>query len=293
MRQIKYLWPCIIISFLLSYPSLNFADEHTKISWQHWGTHDSLSKKTIDHTGWQTFLKKYVKTNNKGINTLDYQNIRENDRILLNDYIWRLSQLNISTYNQREQLAYWINLYNALVIKTVIDHYPIASINDINISPRFFAAGPWRIHLIHIENTPISLHDIQNHILRPIWHDPRIYYALNSASIGSPNLLKTAFTAKNTEKLLNKAAKDFINSLRGVHIINGKLVTSEIYQWHIDDFGGTDEQVIKHIKSFAKPPLQKQLQGINHITKTVFNWHLNDKPTYTLTSVIDKKVYWS
>ena len=61
-------------------------------------------------------------------------------------------------------MAYWINLYNALTIKVILDHYPVESIWDIDISPGIFADGPWGRKLMTIEGETVSLDDIEHQI---------------------------------------------------------------------------------------------------------------------------------
>lgn len=266
----------LILLCCLSILSANaFSSSQPKKIWEHWEVHDPLSTECIDHSAWQHFLDQHRHINRRGIAVIDYQNVSSADRKQLAQYIYHLSTIKISNYNRHAQLAFWLNLYNALVVKTIIDHYPVGSINDINISPGLFTEGPWSADMVKVENIPLSLKDIEHRILRPIWNDPRVHYALNYGSIGSPNMMKTAFTASNTEQLLNHAAHDFINSLRGIQVIDGKLITSKIYEWFIDDFGGDDIDIIAHIRFFAEPRLRTSLQGITHIHKTVFNWHVN------------------
>ena len=65
------------------------------------------------------------------------------DRKALAQYLDALAAVPISRYERDEQLAYWINLYNALTVKVILDHYPVDSIRDINISPGWFSVGPW------------------------------------------------------------------------------------------------------------------------------------------------------
>jgi hypothetical protein len=66
----------------------------------------------------------------------------------------------------------------------VLDHYPVKSILDIDISPGFLEDGPWGKPLITVEGQSLSLNDIEHRILRPIWRDGRINYAVNCTSIG-------------------------------------------------------------------------------------------------------------
>jgi Protein of unknown function, DUF547 len=245
--------------------------------WKHWATYDPSSQKTIDHSLWQQFLKKYVHTDEHGVNLVNYANVSEDDFGQLNDYLWQLSQTDIVTYNRHEQLAFWVNLYNALVIKTILEHYPVSSIGDINISPGFFAKGPWNANLIRIKNTSVSLNDILHRILRPVWNDPRIHFVLCYGAIGSPNLPLQALTADNANDLLTQATKTFVNSPRGAQVIGGQLVTSKLFTWYQDDFGNTPQATIDFIKTYANADLKAQLTNIKEISDTVFNWHINTR----------------
>jgi hypothetical protein len=158
----------------------------------------------------------------------------------------------------------------------VLDHYPVESIRDIDISPGFFANGPWGKKLVHIEGETISLDDIEHRILRPIWKDPRIHYGVNCASIGCPNLQPQAYTAESTDALLDKGARDYINHSRGVLIASNKLIVSSIYDWFMEDFGGNDKGVIAHLQRYAEPSLREQLQRFSRISDHEYDWSLND-----------------
>lgn len=266
----------MLILALISVPTQSQAVPKKNL-WPRWEVNDPVSTKTIDHQNWDYFLKKYLVTNDEGINLVRYGAVTESDKQELKEYIWKMSKVVIDNYNRDEQLAFWINLYNAITVKLVLDHYPVDSIKDINISPGLFAIGPWDANVIKVENKSITLNDIEHRILRPIWNDPRIHYALNCASIGCPNLQQSAFTGKNIENELNEAAKTYINSLRGVQVIDKKIVASKIFEWYQKDFGGSVKSVLNHIRLFASPELKAKMQGVETITDYVYNWHINEK----------------
>lgn len=243
--------------------------------WPKWSRHNPLSTAVISHQEWDDFLNRRMVTNDEGINLIDYPHLTKTDINQIEAYINRLSQIRIKNYNRQEQLAFWINLYNALIVHTIADYYPIETIQEVNISPGLFSAGPWSVHLVTIDDTPLTLDDIQNRIIRPIWNDPRTHYVLNDGTIGDPNLNKKPFIGITIETQLNEAAFAYINSLRGVQVIEGKLILSKIYDMYIDDFGGTEMDVIKHLLHFAKKPLATKLKQVNHIDSYIYNWHLN------------------
>lgn len=263
-----------LILFLLFFSGLLQASYHKSL-WPKWEVNNPLSKEVISHQEWNEFLSHHVFTNDEGINLVDYAKLTPKDLNLLKDYIKRMSSVDIDNYNRREQLAYWINVYNALTVKTVASYYPVANIQEVNISPGLFSVGPWGANLITIKETSLSLDDINNRIIRPIWNDPRAHYTLNNATIGAPNLSKQAYVGLILEQQLNEAAASYINSLRGVQVIEGKLIISKLYDWFEEDFGGTKQDVIKHLLQYATEPLLSQLKHINTIDSYMYNWHIN------------------
>ena len=163
--------------------------------WAVWEAHDPNATAVIDHSAWTAYLAIIVTPDAQGVNRVDYGGAAMANRAELDAYIADLVALPISQYNRGEQEAYWVNLYNALTLQVVLDHYPVKSIQDIDISPGFFASGPWDKELVEIEGRGVTLNDIKHRILRPIWQDPRVHYVVNCASIGCPNLLPVAVTA--------------------------------------------------------------------------------------------------
>jgi hypothetical protein len=183
--------------------------------------------------------------------------------------------LPISSHNRAEQEAYWINLYNAATVDLILSRYPVASIRDINISPGLFSRGPWGAKLLAIEGEKVSLDDIEHRILRPIWKDNRIHYAVNCASLGCPNLQPPAYTAANMESLLERGAKEYVNHPRGVAIKDGKLRVSSIYVWFKEDFGGSPEGLMEHWRKYADAALAKRLQTYSGGLEHDYDWNLN------------------
>ncbi|MFQ5773564.1 MAG: DUF547 domain-containing protein [Kiloniellaceae bacterium] len=244
--------------------------------WERWLAHDPASRVTVDHAPWDRLLKTYVARGGDGVNRFAYRRVTPEDRAALDAYLAGLVATEVSALNRAEQRALWINLYNALTVRVVLDHYPVESIRDIDISPGLFAIGPWDKKLVEIEGEAVSLNDIEHRILRPIWRDPRIHYAVNCASIGCPDLPATAFTAANTEALLEAAARAYVNHARGARLENGKLIVSSIYVWFQEDFGATDAGVLAHLRRYAKAGLRTALERVTGIGGHAYDWRLND-----------------
>lgn len=245
--------------------------------WGFWKQYNEASELVIDHSLWQDFLTQYLVSNHPSrINRVDYARGVSSQTTILSDYLKEMQRISIFKYNQSEQKAYWINLYNALTVKVILDHYPVESIRDIDISPGWFSNGPWDAKLFSLNEKKLSLNDIEHRILRPIWQDNRIHYAVNCASLGCPNLLETAYTGQNTEKLLERATIDYINHKRGVAFIDQDTVqVSSIYKWYEDDFGDSEEDLIRYLQTYLTPNRREQLKGFKGDIAYDYNWNLN------------------
>jgi hypothetical protein len=241
--------------------------------WPRWQAQDASNDARIDHRGWGEILRGYLFVDKDAIHRFDYAGVSAADRDALDRYLEQMSQVIISNYKRDVQRAYWINLYNALTVREVLRFYPVSSIRDI--SSGFFSFGPWDKELIEIEGEALTLNDIEHRILRPIWRDARVHYALNCASIGCPNLQLRAFSADNTDAMLDQSAREFINHPRAARVVSGKLRVSSIYIWFIDDFGGDDAGVIRHLRQYANGPLAAALKDIQRIDNDDYDWNLN------------------
>jgi hypothetical protein len=239
-----------------------------------WADSDEHNKATIDHSLWQTLLDKYLVSNHpSGINHFNYGAVASADKKQLQRYIHQLEALDPRRYSRTEQKAYWINLYNALTIQLILKSYPVASITELGDS--FFSFGPWDDKLVDIEGQALTLNNIEHGILRPLFKDNRIHYAVNCASLSCPNLSATAFTAENTDRLLEKGASQYINHPRAVSFADGELKLSSIYHWYKADFGNSDKSLIAHLVRYAKPALAKKLLNHKGPSHHDYDWKLN------------------
>ncbi len=236
--------------------------------WPRWQAFNPASREAIDHRLWDRFLKAFVKQDDTGINRVAYGRMGDGGNEVLSEYLDKLNNTPISRYGRKEQKAFWINLYNALTVQLIAESYPVDSIRDI--------ASAWDTKVAEVEGESLSLNDIEHRILRPIWRDERIHYAVNCASIGSPNLLPVAFTGPNTSQLLELAAHGYINHRRGARIEDGGLIVSKIYGWFAEDFGDSEQSVIAHLREFAESPLLEMLKTHDAIENYEYDWGLND-----------------
>lgn len=306
--------------FALAGPKSQLLDEH-------WLAHEPESRLTINHDAWQTFLDLYLEVaepfdhslqvdaarsrandrnfatfeihdqfevhgkhqgRRENLSRIDYASVRPRDRQLLREYLTRMQSVTVSDLNRREQRAYWLNLHNALVVSIILDHYPVSSVLDIDLSDEPIRRGPWPAKLISVEDRPLSLDNIAHNILRPIWQDERTIYGLSCGALGCPEVVPTAFTGSNVDELLDQAAARFINHPRGAAIRemnkqrdalegDGRLFASSIYIWFAEDFGedGSDKEIIAHLRRYADERLSPMLRRAGEIDSHEFNWKIN------------------
>lgn len=242
--------------------------------WAFWDAHAPAAAQRIDHGPWSRFLATYRVSGADGIARVAYGRVSAGDRAALDAYVAMLAAVPVRGLDRAEQRAYWINLYNALTVQVVLRHYPVASIRDIDAGA--FSGGPWGRKRVTIEGQPVSLDDIEHRILRPIWRDPRIHYAVNCAALGCPDLPAAAFTAANAESLLDAAARAHVNHPRGVALDGARVTASSIYRWFRADFGGSEAAVLDHLRRYAAPALAARLADVRGIDRYRYDWSLND-----------------
>ena len=242
-----------------------------------WDASDESSVERIEHSAWQAILDGYVAPDSSGVNLVDYEGLAASagDAARLNGYLDYLQGLDPRDYSRAEQMAYWINFYNALTVKVVLDGYPVDTIRDIHEGVVPYT-GPWDDVHARVAGEDLTLNHMEHGILRPIWQDERIHYAVNCAAYGCPHLLATAFTADNTEELLETGARDYVNNPRGVDVVDDDFVViSSIYDWYTEDFGDTEESVLEHLIEYAEGDLAAFLESFEGFIEYDYDWSLN------------------
>lgn len=238
---------------------------------------------TPDHRPWGELLRTYVVVpppadRGAAPHFVDYAGLKDDKagRAALGAYIESLEDVDPAALPRDEQFAFWVNLYNALTVQLVVDHYPVASIRDISISPGFFSRGPWGKKLVHVAGRQLSLDDIEHAILRPEFGDPRVHYAVNCASWSCPDLAVEPYEGATLDAQLDAAARRYVNSPRGVEFRDGRLTASSIFSWYKKDFGGTEAGILAHLRKYAEPELAAALAKATRVSSYDYDWSLND-----------------
>jgi len=184
------------------------------------------------------------------------------------------SQVPIERLSRNEQLAYWFNLHNAIVLAEIADQYPIT-----NLDPLFDEDSDdafYRQQKFDMNGTMISLKDIQDHVLSN-WNDPRVIYGFYMGAIGTPNIRSTAYTGGTVYDQLNHNAVDFVNSVRGTQVWKKKeLRVATYYQRMSKQFPNFDQDVLTHVKKYSKKGFLNRLTEIEKVKARIADWHIAD-----------------
>jgi len=225
----------------------------------------------FDHSLWDRVLKKSV----NAIGEVDYATVKK-DRGDLDAYIARLTEA--SPDNRKDQfpsraheLAYWLNAYNALVMKGVVDAWPTKSVRDLGALYGFFRRKDYTLG-----GQKVSLQDLENKIIRKRYNEPRIHFAIVCASISCPLLARDAFTAQNLETQLDALTRQSVAERRIVFVEpeRNRITLSALFKWYGADYG----DVLAFIRKHASPPLKQQIESLKNprIQYYDYDWSIND-----------------
>ena len=210
---------------------------------------DPASTTVVDHGAWSAFLATYLVPGADGsANLVRYGSVSAADRASLKAYIDALETVSPTRLNRDEAFVYWVNLYNALTVDVILDHYPVKSIREIKSG--LVSLGPWGRKLVTIDGEALTLNDVEHGILRAHFKDPRVHFAVNCASIGCPDLKGEAWTAATLGADLDAAARaKFANWKRSESVPGG--LTYADYADHLDDVALASENGETLVYRFA------------------------------------------
>jgi len=227
-------------------------------------------------SAYAAILERRISRGEGGLNLFDYAGAKAaGEGVAIKAYTDYLASQNPDSLSQNDQIAYWANLYNALTVNLILDNYPVTSIRKIKAGT--FSTGPWKRDEVTVNGKVLSLNDIEHEILRKKYPNPAlVHYMVNCASIGCPNLQPKLWNGATLDADRDAAAREFINSPRGVKINGKKLKASEIYSWFKADFGTSKSSQIEHFRKYAGPELRAALDAGAKIDGYGYDWDLNE-----------------
>ena len=223
----------------------------------------------FSHELFDQVLQKYVDSQGR----VDYAGLK-NDPGTLGSYLDLLA-VNVPSDKATFQtgLTFWINVYNALTIKGVLDHYPTTSVRKIKLFGGFFSRIKFQVG-----GRSYTLDNIEHDIIRSEFGDPRIHFALVCASLGCPILENRSFVPETLEERLDNATANFINNPEKVRLDreNRVLYLSQIFEWYAEDFEDTHDSVINFISEYLPEVDAAFLKGKEvQIQYVQYDWSLN------------------
>ncbi|MCI5144772.1 MAG: DUF547 domain-containing protein [Candidatus Electrothrix sp. AR3] len=223
----------------------------------------------LNHSIFADLLGKYVQDG-----VVDYQGFQD-EEMRLDTYLQLLEQTDSSTLTRNERFAFYINAYNAWTIKLILSKYPkIKSIKELGT----LFQGPWKKKICRIDKEIFSLDHLEHKILRPLFKDPRVHFALNCASKGCPVLRAEPYIGSELETQLASSARIFINDPTKNFFQGTTLYLSSIFKWFPEDF---NHYVFGFVKQYASGKLKEELIGKAgnkvQIEYLEYDWSLNGK----------------
>lgn len=221
------------------------------------------------HQIWDQLVKAHVKPSG----LVDYKGFIK-DKAKLEQYLKLISENapDRKTWSKNQQLAYWINAYNAFTVKLIVDNYPTQSIRDLGPKLKIpLIKDVWHYKFFKIGGVESSLDEIEHSILRKEFDEPRIHFAINCASVSCPPLLNEAFMAEKLEGQLQKVAVAFINDPTRNKITPDKVQISSIFSWFQGDFTKKGS-LIDFLNQYSKVKIKSNAK-VSHLD---YNWDLNE-----------------
>ena len=192
------------------------------------------------HKDWDTILNTHVHEA-----LVDYSKLSE-DNSMLSNYLNQLNSVTLEEmddWSREQQLAFWINAYNALTVQAILDHYPIKTrtIKGLVVPKNSIIQipGVWKKLQWKVAGELLTIDHIEHGILRPKFGEPRMHFAIVCASIGCPDLLSEAYTFDQLDRQLEEQTRKYLtNADKGVKFDFEKkrVCVSQLFNWFSDDF---------------------------------------------------------
>jgi len=216
----------------------------------------AIAQKNI-HAPWGQMLTTYV-TSDGRVNYAAWLD----DTTQLEAYLETLAQMPPKkNWPKTQQLAYWINAYNALTVQLILQHYPLKSIRDIQ--------KPWDQEVFKTAEKTHTLNNIEHDILRKMG-EPRIHFAINCASVSCPILQNKPFVGNQLEDQLEAATRRFLSDTSKNNFGTTPPQVSRIFLWFGKDFGSREER-----KIFLEKYIEKKLPS-EKLDYLDYDWRLNN-----------------
>jgi Protein of unknown function, DUF547 len=221
-----------------------------------------MASTKADHTKWNELLKAHVSSSGN----VDYPGFKKDIR-KFDEYLVELREnAPMKDWTKNERKAFYINAYNAYMIKFILTKYPIKSPKDAKFSGKTI----WDFRMVQIGPTKYNLTQIENNILRKMG-DPRIHFAINCGAKSCPKLLNEAYMPEKLSAQLTSATKKFLANKTHNVISPKKVKVSKIFEWYAEDFKG-DNSLVKFLNKYSAVTVNSDAK----VEYLEYNWLLNE-----------------
>lgn len=235
----------------------------------------ALDSEGFDHSDFDRLLWEYVTP--EGL--VDYDAFEQAPAF--KRYLDELANAPLDRLSRDEQLALWINAYNAYTIRLINQHDERKSIRNINRSLGFIrGSGPWRERMARVAGETYTLDEIEHEIIRPEYQEPRIHFALVCAAIGCPPLRREAYAGDRLDEQLDEQALIFLvesPEKNRVDVDQRRVYLNPIFDWYAEDFGDNQVELGRYVARFFPPGPERDLllSGDFRVEHTDYDWSLN------------------
>jgi uncharacterized protein DUF547 len=225
---------------------------------------------------------------------LVYYRALKSDRRLLDGYVNSLASASLASAGREEQMAFWLNAYNAIVLRTVIDNYPAARrSNEYPAKSIRQTPGAFETMKHQVAGRSLTLDQIEQTVL-PGFSDPRLFLALGRGAVGSGRLRSEAYDPQSIEKQLSEAASECATHAQCLVIdpATNRMAVSSVFSWRSKEFASAyadkasaafsgRSPIERAVIAFVEPRLtgiEKAFLAKNDfkIEFAKFDWSLND-----------------
>lgn len=183
------------------------------------------------------------------------------------------TELDISTLPRNEQLAFWFNLHNVAMVEQIALRWPVRQPRNLKVD----GAPLDDAKFITVSGVTMSPRDIREKIVFANWRNPKVIYGFWRGEIGGPALEPMAYTGANVSSLLDVAAADFVNSLRGTQKRGDRLDVSTLYEetrgFYFSDF---ETDLRAHLAQYADEDVTEILGRTNTTRASIREWDIAD-----------------
>ncbi|MEF8865302.1 MAG: DUF547 domain-containing protein [Salinibacter sp.] len=224
------------------------------------------------HAAFDRLLEQFVDARGD----VDYAALQRQADSVLAPYLQALADTRPSMLDREARLAFWINAYNAYTLKLIVDHYPVASIRDIDGPPG--GGTPFERPVGPVADTVRTLDEIEHEIIRERFDEPRIHFALVCAAKSCPRLRREAYTGAQLDAQLDAQARRFLHAAPKNRIPDreGAIALSRILKWYGGDFGPTPAAIQRALAPYFEGSVRDSLaQGAYTVRYRPYDWTLN------------------